>query len=150
LSTTAATKLSKAQRTILAELLDSLLWLESQPGRRWRPAPLCSTRIPLPGLRRRSRRGTWGWTRAESAGFSRALRCLEARGLVLRTNITSGMPSGPKAGRVPTSADQPHRRSDHLYLTDLGRPMAQQNGEHRNVSVLTVSMPHRPDNGPVR
>jgi DNA-binding MarR family transcriptional regulator len=121
MSTTAAAKLSKAQRAILEDLL---CYLQTQPAGQWRPAPGCSPPIPLRELRgRRSRRGAWGKTRADSAAYSRALRRLEARGLVLRTNVMSGRPD---TGHVRTAADQPHGRSDHVFLTDLGRQVAGQ------------------------
>jgi hypothetical protein len=38
----------------------------------------------------------------------------------------SGMPSGPLKGRIRTSAEEPHRRTDWIYLTDLGRQVAEQ------------------------
>src|SRR5688500_8040526 len=52
-----------------------------------------------------------GGTPAERAAYSRALRRLEQRGLVLRQNETSG---APHTGSVRTHADQPHKRTTNV------------------------------------
>jgi hypothetical protein len=57
-------------------------------------------------------------TRADSAAFSRALRRLEARGLVPRVNATSGCPDA--GGYMRQSPDQAHTRTDHVLLTEAG------------------------------
>jgi DNA-binding MarR family transcriptional regulator len=69
-----------------------------------------------------------GWfqdrTAADRAAFSRALRRLEQRGLVVRTNYSRGLPDG--SGWARQRADQPAPvRSDHVILTDQGRAVAE-------------------------
>jgi len=60
--------------------------------------------------------------RADSAAFSRAVRRLEARGLVLRINRSRGV---PPSGRIRQSALEPApRRSDCLVLTSAGEQAA--------------------------
>jgi hypothetical protein len=60
--------------------------------------------------------------RADSAAFSRAVRRLELRGLVLRLNRTRGDLS---TGRIRSSTLEPApRRSDCLLLTEAGEEVA--------------------------
>jgi len=69
-----------------------------------------------------------GRRRSDSSAFSRALRRLEQRGLIVRSNYSTGIPvpkDSPLYGLKRTSADQPHRRADHLVLTEAGRAEAE-------------------------
>jgi hypothetical protein len=105
--------LSTLQQGILIELLD---FVTENP----RPLGLVPGAVPIRHLR--------GWfqdrTAADRAAFSRALRRLEQRGLVLRTNYGRGMPDSP--GNVRLRGDQPAPvRSDHVILTDQGRAFAE-------------------------
>ena len=78
---------------------------------RYRRVPLC-------------RLGTKGEpkSRADSAAYSRAVRRLEARGLVLRINRSRG---DPTTGRIRGSAREPAPgRSDCLVLTESGEEVA--------------------------
>jgi hypothetical protein len=60
-------------------------------------------------------------TKSESAAYSRALRELEKRGLLIRSNLHSGMHRGPRAGAIRVSLDEPApARSDHVILTPAG------------------------------
>ena len=61
-------------------------------------------------------------SRADSAAYSRAVRRLEARGLVLRINRSRG---DPATGRIRRSALEPApERSDCLVLTKCGEGVA--------------------------
>jgi DNA-binding MarR family transcriptional regulator len=64
-------------------------------------------------------------TTADSAAFSRLVRRLEARGLVLRNNARNGVASGPSQGRARRSLEEPIARADHLLLTEMGRLVAE-------------------------
>ena len=69
-----------------------------------------------------------GRRRSDSSAFSRALRRLEQRGLIVRSNHSTGMPvpkDSPLHGLKRTSADQPHRRADQIVLTEAGRTEAE-------------------------
>jgi hypothetical protein len=60
-------------------------------------------------------------SRGDSAAFSRAVRRLESRGLVLRINRARG----DATGRIRKSASEPApRRADCLVLTKLGEEVA--------------------------
>jgi hypothetical protein len=64
-------------------------------------------------------------TPAACAAFSRALRRLEGRGLIVRTNVTRGMPSGHRKRCIRLLASEPHAtRTDHVLLTEAGRETA--------------------------
>ena len=56
---------------------------------------------------------------AVSASLSRAMRRLEARGLVLRQNYTSGM-GGAYGGRLRQSQADPHNRTTHVQILPAG------------------------------
>jgi hypothetical protein len=79
-----------------------------------------------------------GVSPADRAAFSRALKRLEARGLIVCSNTTSGIPSGPRARYIRTSADEPHGRTDSLFLTDLGRETTERL-TNTGVYMLTVA-----------
>jgi hypothetical protein len=102
-------KLSRLQRSILRRLLRWWTWIQSDEGRARRykhfGVPLLKLRPYL-----------LYWSPADRAAFSRALRRLEARGLILRVNGTSGCPD--VGGRMRTSPDQSHSRTDHILLTE--------------------------------
>jgi hypothetical protein len=50
---------------------------------------------------------------------------LERRGLIVRTNQTSGMRTGPNRRRIRTSLEEPFAGcTDHVILTDLGAETA--------------------------
>jgi hypothetical protein len=72
--------------------------------------------VPMKWLRRGASK-----TKSESAAYSRALRELENRGLLIRSNLRSGMHRGPRAGQIRVSMDEPApARSDHVILTSAG------------------------------
>jgi len=88
---TPSSKLSLAQKALLLDLLHYY--------RTWK-----SDQVPV----RRLRGSVRGWTGAESASFSRTLRRLEQRGLIVRTNQSTGIRTDPLlSGRIRTSAGQP-------------------------------------------
>jgi hypothetical protein len=77
----------------------------------------CVRRLPGFGLLFRAR-GSGG---ADRAAYSRSLLRLECRGLVIRSNGTTGLPTGG----IRTRADQPApRKTDHLILTPAGEELA--------------------------
>ena len=97
--------LSHEQRAVLEWLFDNIPVSTCPPwGVRWRP-------------------GKWGVTNDPSrrAAYSRMLKRLEARGLILRQNQVSG---NPLNGEVRTSGTEPHNRTTHVFLTDLGVQVA--------------------------
>jgi hypothetical protein len=64
--------------------------------------------------------------RSDSAACSRALKRLEQRGLIVRSNQTTGLPKGhPRGGYVRMAVDEPHIRTDMVLLTDAGRTEAE-------------------------
>jgi hypothetical protein len=111
-------KLSKDQRAILRALLRYVEWAESRGWRSSRGFDRIA--VPMRWLRPRGA----AYSRAASACFSRSLLRLEGRGLILRSNTTSGVPSGPEAMRVRTRADQPLGRTECILLADEGREVA--------------------------
>ena len=112
-------KLSGDQRRILTELLSYYRRREEAGGNG--AAQVRIWGVPLKWLQ-----GTKQYcTAADSAAFSRSIRRLEARGLVLRNNSQSGVLSGPSRGRTRRSIDEPIARADHLLLTDMGRQVAE-------------------------
>lgn len=61
-------------------------------------------------------------TPARNAAFARALVRLEKRGLVIRTNVCTGIPG---LGIIRTKTyEPPVRRTSHVILTQLGRRVA--------------------------
>jgi hypothetical protein len=112
------TKLSRLQKQILLALLRVIRRHEKRAAdfpeiARWR-------RVPVSALRRTDEPKS----RADSAAYSRAVRRLEARGLVLRINRCRG---DPTTGRIRSSARQPApARSDCLVLTKRGEEVAKQ------------------------
>src|SRR5262245_14440457 len=108
----ATVRLSKPQRGILRNLLRYVEHAEALPGAL---RVYGKETVPV-----KWRRGGRPKGRADSAAFSRALRRLESRGLVVRTNVAGGMPSGPRKGSIRQRLDEPHgTRTDHVFLTDL-------------------------------
>lgn len=99
--TTIAKYLSDDQLSILEWLFDNVPTSNLAPwGIRWQP-------------------GKWGLTDSPSsrAAYSRTLKRLEVKGLVLRQNQTSGSPVTQEARR---SSAEPHNRTTHVLLTELG------------------------------
>jgi hypothetical protein len=68
-------------------------------------------------------------TPAERAAFSRALKRLEERGLVLRQNRVAGAPG---SGGLRDSAAQLHIRTTNVQLTDMGREVAKRLTEYKD------------------
>jgi hypothetical protein len=117
-------KLSADQRRLLANLLRYYRHVEAHGSDRDR-IYLRLHGVPMSWLRPRGGSHP-SRTRADTAAFSRAVRRLEARGLVLRVNSTTGQTAGPRAGKVRRSADEPFTgRTDHILLTDAGRQAAE-------------------------
>jgi hypothetical protein len=115
----AAAKLSEDQRRILADLLAYYRRYEKPDGNGAKLVRIWG--VPLKWLR-----GTKQYrTAADSAAFSRSIRRLEARGLVLRNNSNTGVLSGPSQRRARRSIEEPIARADHLLLTDMGRQVAE-------------------------
>ncbi len=78
--------------------------------------------------------------RSDSAAFSRALNRLEQRGLIVRTNTVTGLPPGhPRAGYVRQAAEEPHKRTNAIILTDAGREEA----EYLSVNIITEEIVNR-------
>ncbi len=68
-----------------------------------------------------------GVSRVDSASFSRAIRRLEARGLVIRTNYVSGCPAGEnfREGQVRLKMEEPApKRTNSIILTPTGEEIA--------------------------
>ena len=115
----AGRKLSVPQRRILAALL-----------RFHKDGSCTSCGVPLKWLRGRKQH----WNASESAAFSRSLRRLEQRGLVVRTNTVTGITSGPRAGCIRQAADEPHTgRTNYVILTEAGRLAAETVNKIRGV-----------------
>ncbi len=115
----ASGKLSADQRRILADLL--VYYRRSEAAGGTGAAQVRIWGVPLKWLR-----GTKKYhTAADSAAFSRSIRRLEARGLLLRNSQRSGVASGPSQGRIRRSIEEPIARADHLLLTDQGRLVAE-------------------------
>lgn len=76
---------------------------------------------PHPGDREWGIRWRPAGTASDRAAFSRALKRLEVRGLIMRQNIIRG---DPVTGRFRTSASDPHGRATHVVLTDRGERVA--------------------------
>jgi hypothetical protein len=120
--------LSADQQDLLCDLLEWYQHVEAK-GNEFAKTDLSLRGLSIPWLR-----GTLkDWSRSESASFSRSLRRLEQRGLILRINVNQGIPEGhPQAGRIRTSIDQPCTRADHVLLTPLGRQVAGQLSVNKN------------------
>jgi hypothetical protein len=69
-------------------------------------------------------RGPGPKSAADSAAFSRALRRLAQRRLIILCNVRHGVRSGPNAFKVNIDPADKHARADHLILTPLGRAIA--------------------------
>jgi hypothetical protein len=111
-------KLSALQKDILLCLLPWAEWLRNSPDCY---AACRDHGAPLMRIRPK------GVSRADSAAFSRALRRLEARGLIIRTNSSSGSPEqqGWPRGRVRLRMEEPApKRTDHIILTPEGEAVA--------------------------
>ena len=63
-------------------------------------------------------------SRSQQATASRALRRLEQRGLIVRSDLMNGIPGEPE--RVRDAAEQPHWRTTVLLLTPAGRNVAEE------------------------
>ncbi len=117
--------LSPRQQAVLQEALGYLRHMEEHGSE---VARLLALRdgVPLRWLR--------GYGHARSASdrviFCRVLKQLERRGFIVRTNVSQGIPYGPQAGRIRHSVDTPHRRTDHIILTDAGRAEAERLSAH--------------------
>src|SRR5437870_13539844 len=95
--------LSRLQRYVLSDLLDYTESAESRDG-------YIQFGVPMTWLRPRDR--SRRKSRANSATWSRAMRSLEKRGLVIRSNVRSGMRG---SGKIRTSAEDPLAgRTDHI------------------------------------
>jgi hypothetical protein len=108
-------RLSALQKDILIRLLTRVLGQRAAKVPPW---------ISGPGIRLSHIRPK-GVARAKSAAFSRALARLERRGLVVRNNVATGIPTGPLKGRQRVKAEEPPpRRTDHVILTPAGEDAA--------------------------
>lgn len=76
----------------------------------WRPA-------------KENREYGYGFTRGDSAVWSRSLKRLEDRGLLLRINDISGSPDGPAVRQ--SKEDPPPRRTTRVKITPLGLEVAE-------------------------
>ena len=123
-------KLSDLQRSLLANLLAWERWARTLPDGLGRLLALRDG-APVTWLRGRPQRGIHTHSRANSAVFSRALLRLEQRGLLVRTNVRSGMPD---SGKVRRSSGLPHGRTDHVFLTDEGHRVAEALAETANTN----------------
>ena len=112
-----ASKLSKLQKAILQRLFAYVAQRRAEGCRDSGPGlPAGLLFVPMKWLRLGVHK-----TKSESAAYSRALRGLEKRGLVIRSNLRSGMHRGPRRGAIRTSPDEPApARSDHVILTPEG------------------------------
>lgn len=111
--------LSLDQRSILGALLNWYRWAEGVGLEWWRIIH------GMPWRPGRVHTGyNWGWSPSDRATTSRALARLEKRGLVVRTNVTTGC--GPEGiARTDTTQAPPPKRTDHVILTPLGRQVAE-------------------------
>ena len=73
-------------------------------------------------------------TTTQRASWSRALRRLEQRGILLRVNFSNGM--GEQYGyRMRKSKDEPHSRTTHIKLTDAGMEIGKRLTKTKNSDV---------------
>jgi hypothetical protein len=107
------------QKDILRCLLPYHQWMHSKDTNY--PAAMLHQGVPIARIRRK------GVSRADSAAFSRALRRLETRGLVIRTNVQSGSPGDDEEwGTIRLKMEEPApKRADHIILTPAGEEIAQ-------------------------
>jgi hypothetical protein len=111
-------KLSRLQKGILLALLQVIRRHEKRAEEFLENARY--RRVPVSVLRSSDAPKS----RADSAAYSRAVRRLEARGLVLRINQTRG---DPETGLIRGSAREPApARSDSLVLTTSGEEAAKE------------------------
>jgi hypothetical protein len=113
-------KLSWIQREILRDLLTLYMEVESSGDAKAKHF------LELEGVRLKDLQAGFPKSSANRTALTRALARLEEFGLVLRTNVTSGVPFGPAKGYVRTRVEQPHARTDHVKLTGAGRVAARQ------------------------
>src|SRR6202023_610829 len=71
-----------------------------------------------------SLRGPGPKSAADSAAFSRAIRRLAKRRLIILCNFAHGIRNGPNVGKVNIDPADKHARADHLMLTPKGREIA--------------------------
>jgi hypothetical protein len=109
-----AERLSRQQRGILVALLPYVAAAEERGiSRGTFPWHRC---VPLKWLRQGADK-----TPAACAAFSRALRRLEGRGLIVRTNATSGMSSAQGNRTMRLLASEPHATRTESCTADRGR-----------------------------
>ena len=110
-------KLSKLQKKILRRLVRYIKRRKAKGLKESGPGfPRGLFFVPMRWLRAYADK-----TKSESAAFSRALRGLERRGLVIRSNVTSGIHRGPRRGAIRVLRKEPAPvRSDHVILTPEG------------------------------
>jgi hypothetical protein len=121
-------KLSVLQKEILRCLWSNYQYIQAH-GNDW------AVKFLHQGIQVKEFRGPAPKSGADRAAFSRALRRLEQRGLIVRTNTTSGMPEeDPRVAQILATerrsirlrADDPMvRRTDHVILTAAGIEVAQ-------------------------
>ena len=114
-------KLSKLQKSILRRLLNYVRRRRAEGLKKSaRGLPRGVFLIPMKWLRAKADK-----TKSESAAFSRALRSLEKRGLVVRSNVRTGIHRGRRRGEIRVSLKEPvPLRSDHVILTPEGEATA--------------------------
>ncbi len=112
--------LSQRQQAVLQSALGYLRYMEEHGSE---AAKLLALRdgVPLSWLRGYGH----GRSPSERVSFCRVLKQLERRGFIVRTNVSQGIPYGPQAGRIRHSVYAPHRRTDHIILTAVGRAEAE-------------------------
>lgn len=106
-----AKKLSWQQKRILKYLVEYMEWIDEY-GTEFGRGEARNWGVPW-------KPGKWNetWENTHAASYSRALRRLEKRGLVLRNNDISGRPDTGEARR---SMDDPHNRTVRVLITDAG------------------------------
>jgi DNA-binding MarR family transcriptional regulator len=90
----------------------------------------CRSWQPSWGIRVKRIRHDGPKSGADRAAFSRALRRLEQRGFIVRTNVANGMPhEDPRVKHIMATERRdirknPHdpmvRRTDHIIVTEMG------------------------------
>jgi hypothetical protein len=123
-------RLSALQRDILCRLLAH----EHRADQNGQSDPRCTAIKDL--------RGPGPHLAADSAAFSRSIRRLASRGLVLLCNFANGVRSGPNAGKVTIDPTDKNARADHIMLTPLGRAAA------RSVGIPTETAAGEPKGSP--
>ena len=115
-------RLSAAQCAILCRLLAHEQRAAGENG------PHC---VPIRALR-----GPGPKSRTDSAAFSRTVRRLAWRGLVVLCNLAHGIRSGPNRGKVRIDPADKNARADHLVLTEEGRKVAARIAAERPIAPL--------------